>query len=253
MKRYMLISNGPCKVPLKSGKTDYILNIPQYRFNIAPSSERLMIYWLYQTRERGKFVEYLRSYSRTELTAKNIDDAVKQFQSDHVPVPESGFAYEDIPLMADPEKGLELPIPGYVCNISAEHETELLQMIVSEPYSITQNRIRHWFWRYCMDYGLDYNKKCKGEQYRYLAESFMEQHGISSLPEKPQLSAPKSSKGAMYYLIGPMIVMGWAGIVGLLIYCGNNMMSGEHPLIGALIAVIAFTLLGAPFISNKRK
>lgn len=249
----MLLQNGPCRVPLKGGKKDYVLTIPQFQFHIAPSSERLMVYWLYQTHDKGKFAEYLRSYSKIELTAKNIDDAVRQFQTDHEPTPASYYMYEEIPLMADPERGLDLPIPGYVCNISMEHESELLQMVIAEPYSITLNRIRHWFWKYCSDYGLDFNKKCKGEQYKYLTESFMEQHGISYLPEKPQTPKPKSSKGAMYYLIGPLIVIGWAGIIGLLIYYGNDMMSGEHSLLGALIAIIAFTLLGAPFISIKNK
>lgn len=249
----MLLQNGPCRVPLKSGKKDYVLAIPQLQFYIAPSSERLMIYWLYQTHDKGKFAEYLRSYSKVELTAKNIDDAVRQFQADHEPAPASCYMYEEIPLMADPERGLDLPIPGYVCNISMEHESELLQMVIAEPYSITLNRIRYWFWKYCSDYGLDFNKKCKGEQYKYLTESFMEQHGISYLPEKPQTPKPKSSKGAMYYLIGPLIVMGWVGVVGLLVYHSNNMMSGEYPLLGALLAVIALTLLGAPFISIKNK
>lgn len=249
----MLLQNGPCKVPLKAGKKDYVLTIPQLQFHIASSSERLMIYWLYQTHDKGKFAEYLRSYCRSELTSKMIDDAVRQFQADHEPTPASYYMYEEIPLMADPERGLDLPIPGYVCNISMEHESELLQMIIVEPYSITLNRIRHWFWKYCSDYGLDYNKKCKGKQYDYLAESFLEQHGISYLPEKPRAPAKKTSKGMIYYLIGPLIVMGWICVVGLLVYHSNNMMSGEHPLLGALLAIIAFTLLGAPFISIKNK
>jgi len=255
----MLLSNGPCKVPLKCDEKGFVLIIAGQAITLGYSDERLWVYWLFQIKNRGLFAEHLRNGIKGALSPMDIDSAINQFMSERTPVPVEEYRLEDVPLMADPQKGMNLPIPCYLCTISAQHERELMQMILKEPYDSVMLHLRSWFRQYCQDYGLNYDKKCKGQQYQYLAESFLEQHGISPLPAKPKPEVPpqdKSGDSVKWFLAIVVLIAAWAGAGSLFLNLGDKLAQtdGFSSIIGILMFMFGFFLLGLPlYLLSKLK
>jgi len=255
----MLLSNGPCKVPLKCDDNGFVLIIGKQAVTFTYSDERLWVYWLFQIQNRGLFAEHLRYCIKGDLSPMDIDSAIDQFVSERTPVPVDEYRLEDVPLMADPQKGMNLPIPCYLCTISAQHEQELMQMILKNPYDSVIFWLESWFKKYCQNYGLNYDKKCKGQQYHYLAESFLEQHGISSLPARPKPEANNSDtlgNSMKFAAVVAITIVAWLGAVSLFLNIGDMLAKtdGFSGIVGILLFMFGFFLLGLPlYLLTKKK
>lgn len=250
MNRYVLLKNGPCRVPLLSTKNGFTVSMGRKKYAFTESVERMWIYWLYQTESKSSLAAHLRCYISQDITPVQIDSVIRQFKEARVPEPVECYSLQDVPMFANPEDGLQLPIPSTYCTISAENEKELMQMILDEPYDTVMKRLRSWFIRFCCDFGIDYSEYCEN-QYMEMAKSFLHQHGIDTLPKNPVEVTPARSrrkKGEGLKVL--MMIIGAAAVYfGIMMLCleqGNKLMDGEHPLLGALLAVIFFTMLGWP-------
>lgn len=248
MSGYMLLSNGPCKVPLLSTKDGFSITVSRKKYSFTASIERLWIYWLYQSKSKSSLSEHLRCYVGSDITSIQIDSVINQFMEQRKPEPVEYYFLIDVPMYADPETGLDLPIPSTWCTISAEDEMTLMQMIREEPYSSVRPKIRSWFVHYCLDYGLYYTEFCS-DPYSELTDSFLNQHGIGLLPRRPtEMDGPHKAlkSGLTGFLAVAGLIGAWALVTTGLIFGGGKIMDGEHPIIGAVITMFGFFLLGWP-------
>lgn len=248
MSGYMLLSNGPCKVPLISTKDGFSITVGRKKYSFTASIERLWIYWLYQSNSKSSLSEHLRYYVGSDITSMQIDSVIKQFKEQRKPEPVEYYFLKDVPMYADPEAGLDLPIPSTWCTISADDEMTLMQMIREEPYSTVRPKIRSWFIYYCLDYGLDYTKFCS-DPYSELTDSFLNQHGIGFLPSSPTSKDGKNKSlksGLKDFLINIVLIEAWILVSIGLITGGIKMIEGEHLIIGFVIMSLGIFLLGWP-------
>lgn len=253
--KYMVLSNGPVKVPVLAKNGLYQFNVNGQTVQCSESFERLFIYYVFQKESRSMFAEDLQFLMKDKASPLFIDRAYSTFKVLH-PVEPLGFEYSfgAIQLQADVENGLSLPIPGYNCDISLQNEELLLGMLVANPYSDVVEKMSDWFKSYCRDYSLDYDKKCKGQQYAFLAKSFLEQHGVDSftLPvrPKPEVSQSDITKAnAFSFLKIVLIITFWVGLVCGCLFGGDKLSNVDgYWGLGMILIVLGFVLFGLPFI-----
>lgn len=255
MNGYMLLSNGPCQVPLLSTKEGFSVKVGRKKYSFTASIERLWVYWLYQSESKSSLSDYLRCYVGPDITSMQIDSVIKQFKEERKPEPVEYYFLINVPMYADSQAGLDLPIPSTWCTISADDEMTLMQMIQEEPYSTVRPKIRSWFAHYCLDYGLDYSEFCS-DPYSELTDSFLNQHGIGLLPRRPTaMDGPHKAlkSGLTGFLAVAGLIGAWALATTGLIFGGGKIMDGEHPIIGAVITALGFALLGWPIDKIRGK
>lgn len=176
---YMILSKGPYRVPLlATEKKPLKLAIGPRDYAIPAHLERAWICLLYEEQNRGELVAWMRHAAKRNLSPAYFDSAIEEFEKLHPLTKIDKYDVNDIPTYADPVKGLFLPLPAYECIISARQERELLDMFCKKPYYIAVKDMEDWFRQFCSDYGLDYSKKGKGHEFRWMAASFLQQHGI---------------------------------------------------------------------------
>jgi hypothetical protein len=176
-EKYMLIKRTGLKMPLKSVDGEFkIKSGRKVLLTIHPSTERLFIYWIYGEQKESEIAIWLRECWDKNITPMEIDEIIDSFKKSHPAERIENFPLEDIPLYAS-EGGLALPMPGDSCIISLEDEKELISFIYKHKAKALPH-LQSWFQNYREKYGLDYSKHCQDQQDFYLAESFLQQHGL---------------------------------------------------------------------------
>lgn len=238
---YMILSKGPCRVPLlATEKKPMKLTIGLREYAIPPHLERAWICLLYEEQNRGELVAWMRHAAKRNLSPAYFDSAIEEFEKLHPLTKIDKYDVNDIPTYADPVKGLFLPLPAYECIISARQERELLDMFCKKPYYSTLKDMEEWFRQFCKDYGLDYSKKGKGREFRWMAESFLQQHGIycdgleiskgsknhKIVTKKPEVRLEQNTKltwvSFQQHLIIFMYVTGYIIVSLIMIILGKN-------------------------------
>lgn len=174
---YIILKRTNLKVPLKA--TNGVLNIKSGKkvlLSIPSSIERLFVYWIYGESVEQEIAIWLRECWDKNITPMGIDEIIDSFKKSHPAERIENFPFEDISLYAS-EEGLELPIPGNHCTISFEDEKEIMS-IIYEHKTKALAYLQIWFQNYRRKYGLNYNKYCGDQQDFYLAQSFLQQHGL---------------------------------------------------------------------------
>lgn len=200
--KYMLMkdSKGPFTVTLLAERGTFIMKVNGRECAFTSSIERWMVYYLYiHSNGKGEVIRWLREIGRFDWTPNAFDHFIENFLRLHPRVPAQKYAYELIPLQACKEKGLELPIPYYSNFIlSYEGEKELMAIFIETPAEELKGKMLQWLRSYCSNYGYDFSKKGKGNEYEWLYISFLEQHGLYIHMPKPQknYSTTKKKKGS---------------------------------------------------------
>lgn len=243
--RYVLIKQGPAKVPVLAMSNKLVILTSSTKLTITASVERLLIYYQFVLESRQLFSEQLQTCFKGGLNPLQIDELWDVFKKHHKPIPVSSFPYSDIPPQADKTNGLEIPIPSYVCTISYDDEIVLLDILKEQPDRAGWERIKQWFYRYCSRYALNYDKKCKGEQYTYLADSFYEQHGVdpSRLPLPERERKIEECSSTKKYLIVWSIIAVWIFLAVGLIALGDRI-ARTYLIVGLIIIFLGFIILG---------
>jgi hypothetical protein len=238
--KYMFLKNTGLKVPLKA-KNGY-LNFKSKKYNIElhESIERLFIFHLYGDKNRAEVVRWLMEFVNKHMTPQDADDLIAIFENKH-PVEEIGDQpFENYPLYAT-EDGMDIPISKHTCVISLENEKELMGIICkykknSLPY------LQWWFQSFRTRYGLDYRKPYKDQQDFYLAESFLQQHGIcTKLMTNKEIKKQKKKEDRGFGI--------FCGIIFLCIY----LLSKGLGLYGfILVAVVVLSIIAGvvQFLKN---
>jgi len=203
---------------------------------------------------RASFIEELRYLcSGCELTPMDIDDAIAQFYKDHPKTPIENYSYSDLPLYADAKHGLDLPIPGYSCTISADQEKEVMDIFLKYPYSQVIPQIRQWFRRYLNRYAISIKKMTDNEAADYLTSSFFQQRGIrvGSIPvDKKAIEEKKKQEEKGMAKAKATVWLCFFGIEALaclFFWISDLCNKGDHFFGEIICLIIAFVLLVLPF------
>ncbi len=247
----MLLSNGPKRVFLisENGQFQTILGGKQVVYQ--ESTERFWVYLLFQKEDRAEFARELRGSVKIELSPMEVERFTNDFIDAHSVQAANEYSFDMLPRQADKDNGLTLPIPGYTCVISREHEDALMSILTSYPNAGVLPKLVGWFKRFCENYGYDFQKKCKGMQYDFLTQSFLEQEGINpeSLPPIPAYVQDNQSGGlsnaamsTIFTVLVPAILGPILFLLGVKICDWANGFFGIT--VGVLLAGIGILLFG---------
>ena len=176
---------GIFTVPILAKKNIFSIELDGGIYRFRESIERYFIYYLYVYVNKGEVIGWLREIGKYDWSPSKFDRFIDEFVKLHPKTPAPEYSLDLVPMQADKEEGLELPIPYYCPIIPLQGEKELMQIIKEAPRSEIRNKMILWFMSYCRDYGYCFAKKCKGEQYDWLYVSFLEQHALSKLNPRP--------------------------------------------------------------------
>lgn len=249
MGKYMLLSNGPKRVQLISDNGQFQTVLAGKQVVYQESTERYWVYLLFQKEDRAEFIRELRGSVKLELSPMEVDQFTQDFIDAHFVQRVNEYTFDMLPRQADAQGGLILPIPGYTCTISSEHEDALISLLVSYPNAGVKSKIAGWFKTFCTNYGYDFQKKCKGLQYDYLAQSFLEQEGIDpdSLPPAPQTDNNTGglSDAAIGTILGVLVPI----VLGPLLFVAGVKICDIFPsffgiTLGVLVSGVGILLFG---------
>jgi hypothetical protein len=178
-KKYMFLKNTFLEVPIKAKKEYFNFKNEKYKVKLHESIERLFIFHLYGDRNRAELARWFLEFIDKHMAPQDIDELITIFTDNHPAKNAGDQPFENYPLYATEKDGMSIPIPGHACVISLENEKELMAIVCKYkrkalPY------LQGWFQNFRARYGLDYWKTCKDFQDFYLAQSFLNQHGICS-------------------------------------------------------------------------
>jgi hypothetical protein len=228
-EKYMFLKNTGLKVPLKAKNGYFDLKSEKYKVNLDESIERLFIFHLYGDKERVEVVRWLMEFVNKRMTPQDADDLIAVFENKH-PVEKIGDQpFENYPLYATKD-GMSLPIPGHCCIISSENEKELMEIVCKRKKNALIY-LQIWFEGFRERYGLDYWKPCKDQQNFYLAESFLNQHGICTKlmcdEEIIKAGVKSSNRWVMFFIMIFLCIYGLSKgtgtygfiLVGVIVFC----------------------------------
>lgn len=182
MEKHMLMKgpDGPFTVPLLAKNNKLIVTVGGHNVQLTASIERWFVYHLYVGEGKGIVIRWFREVQYVSCLPQEYDAFISQFIQEHPKTTVESYSLDIIPMQADSKIGLALPIPYYECLISEEDEKELMDLFINSKTKYQTNvRLVNWFKEYCRNYGYCF-PKCEGEEYEYLYNAFLEQHGISS-------------------------------------------------------------------------
>lgn len=250
---YMLLKSDMSKVKLCAKNNAYGYVIGGFTYTITASMERFYVYTLYEG-SRMSFIGEIRYLcGGRELTPMVIDEAIERFTKDHPKTPIESYSYNDIPLYADDENGLELPIPGQCCTISKEQEKEVMDIFIKYPYSQVMPQIRSWFKSFLYRYSISFKGQTPEEIADNLTSSFFQQRGIriGSIPtDKKAVAEKKKQEEKAMAKANATIWLAFIGIEllgGLFLWGGNALMDNDHFWVGGLGLLLGFLLIALPF------
>lgn len=172
--------DGPFTIPLLAKNNKLTVTVGGHNVQLTASIERWFIYHLYVGEGKGIVIRWFREVQYISCLPHEYDAFISQFIQQHPKTTVEGYSLEVIPMQSDGKNGLALPIPYYECIISEEAERELMNLFIkSKKKYQARVRIVKWLKQYCEDYGYCF-PQCEGEEYEYLYNAFLEQHGISS-------------------------------------------------------------------------
>ena len=177
-------SEGSFTVPVLAESNIFKMKFDGQELSLGASIERYFIYYLYMHNDRGEVILWLRDVGKYEWNPNKFDLFIEEFINLHPKQEALEYSYELIPMQAD-EHGLDLPIPHYCCTLTAKAERDLMNLFIEIPSTKVKAEMIKYFRKYCEDYGYDFSKKGKGEQFEWLYYSFLEQHGIYRYISKP--------------------------------------------------------------------
>lgn len=172
------------KVPVLAENNILTLKVNNKSVAITSSIERLFIYHLYLCDNKGEVILWLRDVGKLKWAPDEFDLFIDEFIKIHIKQLVFDYSYESIPMQAD-EHGLDLPIPYYCCTLTIKAERDLMNLFISTPSTKVKTEMMQYLRRYCIEYGYDFSKKGKGNQFEWLYYSFLEQHGIYRYISKP--------------------------------------------------------------------
>lgn len=180
--KHMLINSpeGAFTVPLLAKDNSYQISFSGYKRSYTASIERMFVYELYVNEKKGNVISWLREVDKFNVTPMVYDEFIRLFEQEHPKTFVDSYSWEEIPMQADDKYGLDLPIPFHCCTISRKHEEEIMQIIKTAGAN-TRKQVSDYFRRFCEEYGYDFSRKCKGKEFYWLYEAFLEQHGINML------------------------------------------------------------------------
>jgi hypothetical protein len=178
-------SEGIFTVPILADNNIFTMKLDGQELSFRASIERYFIYYLYVYTNKGEVIGWLREIGKFNWNPNKFDRFIDEFIRLHPKEPFPEYSLDLVPMQADETQGLELPIPFYCPIITLKGEEELMQIIKEAPHSEIRPQMIAWFVSYCHDYGYSFAKKCKGAQYDWLYESFIEQHALSKLSPRP--------------------------------------------------------------------
>lgn len=180
--KHMLINSpeGAFTVPLLAKDNSYQISFSGYKRSYTASIERMFVYELYVNEKKGNVISWLREVDKFNVTPMVYDEFIRLFEQEHPKTFVDSYSWEEIPMQADDKYGLDLPIPFHCCTISRKHEEEIMQ-IIKIAGANTRKQVSDYFRRFCEEYGYDFSRKCKGKEFYWLYEAFLEQHGINML------------------------------------------------------------------------
>ena len=180
-------SEGIFTVPILAEKNIFKMKLDGHELSFRASIERYFIYYLYFYNRKGEIIKWLREIGRYDWSPAKFDRFIDKFIKMH-PKTEfmEGFSLDKVPMQADEHYGLDLPIPFYCCTLSAQGERELMQILIDSPRQEIKSKMISWFSAYCRNYGYDFSRRCKGQEYELLYRSFLEQHCLDKYEPKPR-------------------------------------------------------------------
>ena len=254
-------SEGIFTVPILAEKNIFKMKLDGHELSFRASIERYFIYYLCVYSNKGEVIGWLREIGKFDWSPNKYDRFIDEFVKLHPKTSAPEYSLELVPMQADKEEGLELPIPYYCPKISLQGEKELMQIIKDAPRNEIRNKMISWFMSYCRDYGYSFAKKCKGAQYDWLYESYLEQHALSKLNPRPV--APEEIKAAKAKRKQTKRHDTIRFFAKLLIYLIALVLSGllpimwidttEHPLLWFFSSITFFIVLGMSTYVFKSK
>lgn len=236
----MLLSNGPKRVSLisENGQFQTILGGKQVVYQ--ESTERFWVYLLFQKNARGEFAKELRGSVKFELSPMEVDRFIDDFIDAHFVQEANEYSFKILPWQSDKDNGLILPIPGYTCVISREHEDALMSILSSYPNAGAYPKLVEWFKRFCDNYGYDFQKKCKGMQYDFFAQSFLEQEGIDPDNLPPILTYTQDNQNSGLSVAAMSVIFTVLAVVlgPILFWLGVKICDWANGYFGLLAGVI---------------
>lgn len=178
-------SEGIFTVPILADKNNFKMKLDGHELSFRASIERYFIYYLCVYDQRGMVTGWLREVGKYNWNPCKVDRFVDEFIKLHPKTPAPEYSLELVPMQADEKEGLELPIPYHCLVLTAQGERDLMSILMEAPREKIRSRMVAWFSVYCYNYGYSFHKKCKGAQYEWLYESFLEQHALGKLNPRP--------------------------------------------------------------------
>lgn len=253
--KYTLIRTreGSFTVPILANKNIFTMILDEESLSFTASIERYFIYYLYVYINKGEVIGWLRDIGKFDWSPSKFDYFIQEFKKLHPKTAVAEYSLELIPMQADENDVLELPIPFYCPSITAQGEKELMRIIIESPREKIKTKITSWFFTYCQDYGYDFCK-CKGAQYDWLYDSYMEQHGLSKLnprpltPEEMELITLEKKKKYQAKILKIISII--ALYIGMLVLFGYlailRIDSSENTLLWFMCSCVFFILLSFP-------